>query len=167
MVHVKFLFNQFNLRFVQIWTNFKLCIWGVTGFVMCWFRPHLNLLTCVVLVCFIHCHVLHHIDLSCIILGWAYCSVLVLCVYRIACFFSLVLVPLRSWGFVRLPVVLLQGFFFVFFTEPFFFLAGSQARWSYPWIPLLPLPCLVVSMLSLHVALPIFYVSLSLLPWNL
>ena len=45
--------------------------------------------------------------------------------------------------------------------------SGSQARWSYPWIPLLPLPCLVVSMLSLHVALPIFYVSLSLLPWNL
>jgi len=100
-----------------------------------------------------------YIEFSCIILGWAYCHVLVLCVYRIACFFSLVLLPLRSWGFVRLPMVLLQGFFFVFFMDPFFFLAGSQARWPYPWIPLLSLPCLVVSMLLLYVALPIIIVS--------
>ena len=63
MVHVNLLFNNFNLRFVQIWTNFKICIWGLTGFAICWFRPHLNLLFCVVLVCFIPCHEMHHIDL--------------------------------------------------------------------------------------------------------
>ena len=167
MVHVNLLFNNFNLRFVQIWTNFKLCIWGLTGIAICWFRPHLNLLVCVVLVCFIPCHVLHHIDLSCIILGWASCHVLVLCVYLVVCFLLASSFPLRSWGFLQLYVVCLQGFFFVYFMDPFFFLAGSQARWPSPWIPLLSLPCLVVSMLSLHVALPIIIVSLSLLPWNL
>ena len=135
MVHVNLLFNNFNLRFVQIWTNFKICIWVLTGFDMCWFRPHLNLLVCVVLVCFIPCHELHHIDLSCIILGWASCHVLVLCVYRVACLFSLALVPLRSWGFVRLRLVRLRGFFF--FMDSFFFLAGSHARWPSPWISLL------------------------------
>ena len=73
-----------------------------------------------------------YIDLSCMILAWAYCHVLVLCAYRIACFFSLLLVLLRSWGFACLLVVRLQGIFFVFFMDPFFFLAGSQARWPYP-----------------------------------
>ena len=73
---------------------------------------------------------------------------LCLCVYRVVCFFPVAsLVSFGSvpelWGSVRLLL------------DPFFFLVGSQARWSYPWIPLLSLPCLVVLMLSLQVALPI------------
>ena len=38
------------------------------------------------------------------------------------CFFGLVPITLRLWGFVRLRP-------FVFFMDSFFFLAGSQARW--------------------------------------
>ena len=41
------------------------------------------------------------------------------------CFFGLVPIPSRLWGFVRLRP-------FVFFMDSFFFLAGSQARWPYP-----------------------------------
>ena len=41
------------------------------------------------------------------------------------CFFGLVLITSRLWGFVRLRP-------FVFFMDSFFFLAGSQARWPYP-----------------------------------
>ena len=41
------------------------------------------------------------------------------------CFFGLVLITSRLWGPVRLRP-------FVFFMDSFFFLAGSQARWSYP-----------------------------------
>ena len=40
--------------FFQIWTNFETCIWGLTGIVICCFRPHLNLPWCVALV-------LHHL----------------------------------------------------------------------------------------------------------
>ena len=42
------------------------------------------------------------------------------------CFFGLVPVMSRLWGFVRLRP-------FVFFMDSFFFLAGFQARWPYPW----------------------------------
>ena len=41
------------------------------------------------------------------------------------CFFGLVPVTSRLWGPVRLRPI-------VFFMDSFFFLAGSQARWSYP-----------------------------------
>ena len=50
-MHVNLLFNNFNLRFFQIWTNFKLCTWGLTGFVLSSFRPHLNLLVLVLFLC--------------------------------------------------------------------------------------------------------------------
>ena len=42
------------------------------------------------------------------------------------CFFGLVPITSRLWGSVRLCL-------FVFFMDSFFFLAGSQARWPYPW----------------------------------
>ena len=61
----------------------------------------------------------------------------------VVCFFLLVPVSLRSWGFVRLCLVRLHPF--VFFMDSFFFLAGFQARWPSPWISLLSL---------LYVALP-------------
>ena len=41
------------------------------------------------------------------------------------CFFGLVPITSRLWGFVQLRP-------FVFIMGPFFFLAGSQARWPYP-----------------------------------
>ena len=41
------------------------------------------------------------------------------------CFFGLVPLTLWLWGLVRLRP-------FVFFMDSFFFLAGFQARWSYP-----------------------------------
>ena len=41
------------------------------------------------------------------------------------CFFLIVPVMLRLWGSVRLRPI-------VFFMDLFFFLAGFQARWSYP-----------------------------------
>ena len=41
------------------------------------------------------------------------------------CFFGLVPITSRLWGFVRLRL-------FVFLMDSFFFLAGFQARWSYP-----------------------------------
>ena len=64
-------------------------------------------------------------------LGCESCLVHVWCVYHVVCFFSIVPVSLRSWGFVRLRLVRLHPF--VFFMDSFFFLAGFQARWSYPW----------------------------------
>ena len=48
-----------------------------------------------------------------------------LCASIRCCFFGLVPVTSRLWGPVRLRP-------FVFFIDSFFFLAGSQARWSYP-----------------------------------
>ena len=60
----------------------------------------------------------------------ASCLVYVWCVYHVVCFFSIVPVSLRSWGFIRLRLVRLRGF--IFFMDSFFFLAGFQARWSYP-----------------------------------
>ena len=42
--------------------------------------------------------------------GWASCLVHVWCVYHVVCFFSIVPVSLRSWGFVRLRMVRLRGF---------------------------------------------------------
>ena len=49
-----------------------------------------------------------------------------LCAPFLCCFFGLVPITSRLWGPVRLRP-------FVFFMDSFFFLAGSQARWSYPW----------------------------------
>ena len=48
-----------------------------------------------------------------------------LCASFRCCFFRLVPITSRLWGTVRLCP-------FVFFRDSFFFLAGSQARWSYP-----------------------------------
>ena len=42
------------------------------------------------------------------------------------CFFGLVPITSCVWGSVRLRP-------FIFFMDSFFFLAGFQARWSYPW----------------------------------
>ena len=60
----------------------------------------------------------------------ASCVVYVWFVYYVVCFFSIVHVSLRSWGFVRLRLVRLHPF--VFFMDSFFFLAGFQARWPLP-----------------------------------
>ena len=49
----------------------------------------------------------------------------VVCFFSGVCFFGLVPVTSRLWGPVRLRP-------FVFFMDSFFFVAGSQARWSYP-----------------------------------
>ena len=67
------------------------------------------------------------------------CLVYVWFAYRVVCFFSIVPVSLRSWGFVRLRLVRLRGF--ILFMDSFFFLAGFQARWPSPWISLLSLLC--------------------------
>ena len=58
------------------------------------------------------------------------CHVLVLVVYYVVCFFPVLRLRVVSgnvvlWGSVRLRP-------FYFFTDLFFFLAGSQARWPYP-----------------------------------
>ena len=101
--------------------------------------------------------------MSCIMLDCASCHVC--CVFTMwfasfrLCFFSIVHVSLRSWGFVRLRLVRLRGF--VFFMDSFFFLAGSQARWPLPSIPLLSL--LASCSLYRYVALPT--TCLSCLPY--
>ena len=61
----------------------------------------------------------HIIPCSCV--GCLLCCVLLSGVW----FFGLVPISSRLWG----PVCLRP---FVFFMDSFFFLAGSQARWSYP-----------------------------------
>ena len=48
----------------------------------------------------------------------------VVCFFPV-CFFGLFPITLSLWGSVQLRP-------FVFFMDSFFFLAGSQARWSYP-----------------------------------
>ena len=48
-----------------------------------------------------------------------------LCASFRCCFFGFVPVTSRLWGLVRLRT-------FYFFMDSFFFLAGFQARWSYP-----------------------------------
>ena len=78
------------------------------------------------------CHAIYQLNRTCIILDCASCHVDVLVVYYVVCFLSCVcffgLVPVTSrlWGPIRLRP-------FVFFMDSFFFLAGSQARWPYPW----------------------------------
>ena len=89
------------------------------------------------------------------------CHVYVWCVYHVVCFFSIVPVLLRSWGFVHLRLVRLHPF--VFFMDSFFFLAGFQARWPLPWISLLSL--LASCSLYRYVALPTTcYIMPPLLP---
>ena len=90
---------------------------------------HIELhLTCSIVCCTLSCHA--SLNRTWIILGCASCHVY-------ACVFTMLLVPFRFaslisfgfvlelWGFVRLHP-------FVFFMDPFFFLAGFQARWPYP-----------------------------------
>ena len=77
----------------------------------------------------------------------ASCLVLVWCVYLVVCFFSIVPVSLRSWGFVWLRLVRLRGF--IFFMDSFFFLAVFQARSPLPWISLLSLPCYFLRSIAL------------------
>ena len=88
------------------------------------------------LICSIVCALCHampcHASLNrtCIILGCASCHVYVMVLsmllasFRVASRVSFSFVP-ELWGFVWLRP-------FVFFVDPFFFLAGSQARWPYP-----------------------------------
>ena len=104
------MFNYLNIIFIQIWTNFKICIWGLTGIVICCSRPHLNLPWCVALV--LH-HLLPWVASSRFVMHHACCAsclVHVWCVYYVVCFFSIVPVSLRSWGFVRLCLIHLRGF---------------------------------------------------------
>ena len=84
---------------------------------------------------------------------------LCLCIYHVVCFFSIVPISLRSWGFVRLRLVRLHPF--IFFMDSFFFLAGSQAIWSLPPISLLSL--LASCSFYRYVALPT--TCLSCLPY--
>ena len=85
------------------------------------------------LICRIACALLPwHASLNrtCIILGCASCHVHVLVVYYVVCSFPVLFLRVGSdnvalWGTVRLRP-------FVFFMDSFFFLAGFQARWSYP-----------------------------------
>ena len=71
-----------------------------------------------------------HLNWTCIILGCASCHVcacwftMLFVSFRVASLVSFGFVP-ELWEFVRLRP-------FVFFLDSFFFLAGSQARWSYP-----------------------------------
>ena len=62
----------------------------------------------------------HIISCSCV--GCLLCCVL----FSGVCFSGLVPIMLRLWGPIRLRP-------FVFFMDSFFFLAGFQARWPYPW----------------------------------
>ena len=74
-------------------------------------------------ICHASCLVVHHVMFMCGVFTMLFAS------FRL-CFFSIVLILLRSWGFVRLSLVHLRPF--VFFMDSFFFLAGFQARWPYP-----------------------------------
>ena len=115
--------------FIQIWTNFEICMRTYRNCYMLFPASFKLALMC--------CSCLHHL------LPWvascsfvmhhaccASCLAYVWCVYYVVCFFSIVPVSLRSWGFVRLRLVRLHPF--VFFMDSFFFLAGFQARWPYP-----------------------------------
>ena len=62
------------------------------------------------------------------------------------------------WGFVRLR-------WLVFFMDSFFFQAGSQARWSFRWIPLASLPC-KMSHFYRWLATYHLYVKPPKLPWK-
>ena len=90
---------------------------------------HIDLhLICSIVCCSLPCHA--SLNRTCIILDCASC-------HGYACVFTMLFVPFRVashvsfgfvpelWGFVRLRP-------FVFFLDSFFFLAGFQARWSYP-----------------------------------
>ena len=139
-----------------------------------------------------------YIELSCIILGWAYCHVLVLffcasylamyciiyrlvlhhtCLSILSCscvvclpYCLLLLVSACSVAIVRicsstrgsssrLLLRLLHGSILL----P----CGIPGKMTIPLDTFTIIAMLSVSMLSLHVALPIIIVSLSLLPWNL
>ena len=65
---------------------------------------------------------MHHTWL-CIMPCYAWLFTMLFASFR-CCFFGLVPIKSRLWGFVRLRP-------FVFFMDSFFFLAGSQARWPY------------------------------------
>ena len=77
-------------------------------------------------------HNMHHI--------WSASCHAYVVVYRVLIVCSILLLldrvskAFRVWGFVLLR-------WLVFFMDSIFFQAGSQARWSFPWIPLLSLPC--------------------------
>ena len=119
LVHLNLLFKKLNIRFIQIWTNFETCIWGLTGIVICCFRTHLTLLWCVVLVASSlalissSSFVMHHAWLcimSCICVVCLLCCVLLL---DSSCFVAIVRIcsstlGSSSWlhllqGFVLLP----------------------------------------------------------------
>ena len=90
---------------------------------------HIELhLTCSIVCCTLPCHA--SLNRTCIILVCASCHVYacaftMLFVYFRCCFFGLV--PITSC--CEDPFIYIR---FVFFMDSFFFLAGFQARWSYP-----------------------------------
>ena len=69
-----------------------------------------------------HMHHIPHPAYHAMFMCWFFTM---LCAFFRCCFFGLVMITLRLWGFVQLRP-------FVFFMDSFFFLAGSQARWPYP-----------------------------------
>ena len=90
---------------------------------------HIELhLICSIACCTLPCHAF--LNRTCIILDCASCHVydfvftLLFVSFRVASLVSFGFVP-ELWRFVRLRL-------FVFFMDSFFFLAGSQERWSYP-----------------------------------
>ena len=74
------------------------------------------------------CHA--SLNRTCIILGCASCHDYVMVFYYVVCFFPVLLlrVSFDNVAFVRIRWLRP----FVFFMDPFFFPAGSQARWPYP-----------------------------------
>ena len=77
---------------------------------------------------FIPCQILHmhhipHPAYRTMFVCWLFTM---LCASFRCCFFGLVPITSRLWGPIRLRP-------FVFFMDSFFFLAGFQARWPYPW----------------------------------
>ena len=91
MVHVNLLLNNFNIVFNSDQHQFRNLHMGKYRNCCLCFRPHLNLCSCMDCLCFISCHVQKHLILSCIIFGLCIMPCLCLCVYRVVCFFPVVL----------------------------------------------------------------------------
>ena len=145
MVHLKLLFNNLNImcysdldhfRNVHMRTyrncymlfsaSFKLaCMW-------CSCMHHLLPWVASYSLCHASCLILQHVMFMCGVFTLLFAS------FRL-CFFSIVHVSSRSWGFVHQRLICLRPF--VFLMDSFFFPAGFQARWPLPWISLLSLLC--------------------------
>ena len=145
MVHIKLLFNNFNIVFksdldqvrnLHMGSSWNCYMLFPASFklALMWCSCMHNLLPCVASCSFF----IHHDWLS---IMPCLCVVFLLCCLLLSgCASSrYFLFRCESWGFVRLRLVRLRPF--VFFMDSFFFLAGFQARWPLPWISLLSLLC--------------------------